>query len=78
MFWINMRKFKGHHIMMDNAPIYKNGDIEKEINRHGYDRIYLPPYSSELNPIEQFWSVCKSKNKKRIAVARGDVILKNT
>jgi hypothetical protein len=23
--------------MMDNAPVHKNGDIEKEINRRGYD-----------------------------------------
>lgn len=58
-------QFKGHYIVMDNAPIHKNIDIEKEINRRGYGCIYLPPYSSELNPIEQFWSVCKSKMKRQ-------------
>jgi transposase len=49
--------------VMDNAPIHKNGDIEKEINRRGYDCVYLPPYSPELKPIVQFWSVCKSRIK---------------
>jgi hypothetical protein len=57
-------QFKGHCIVMDNAPIHKNSDIEKEINRRGYGYIHLSPYSPEFNPIEQFWSVCKSKMKR--------------
>ncbi|KAG0841955.1 hypothetical protein G6F17_009019 [Rhizopus arrhizus] len=57
-------EFKDCYIVMDNAPIHKNADIEKEINRRGYGCVYLPPYSPELNPIEQFWSVCKSKMKR--------------
>jgi transposase len=57
-------QFKGHYIVMDNAPIHKNGDIEKEINRRGYGCIYLPSYFPELNPIEQCWSVCKSNIKR--------------
>ncbi|KAG1628546.1 hypothetical protein G6F44_011880 [Rhizopus delemar] len=50
-------EFKYCYIVMDNAPIHKNADIEKEINRRGHGYVYLPPYSSELIPIEQFWSV---------------------
>lgn len=46
---------------MDNAPILKNNDIEKEINRLSYNCIYPPPYSLELNPVDKFWSVCKAK-----------------
>ncbi|KAG1142638.1 hypothetical protein G6F38_007600 [Rhizopus arrhizus] len=57
-------EFKDCHIVMDNAPNHKNADIEKEINRRGYGCVYLPPYSPELNPIEQFWSVCKSRMKR--------------
>lgn len=49
---------------MDNAPIHKNGDIQKYIESRGYGCIYLPVYSPELNPIEQFWSVCKGKIKR--------------
>ncbi|KAG1448381.1 hypothetical protein G6F56_008958 [Rhizopus delemar] len=57
-------QFKGNYIVMDNAPIHKNTDIRKYIEQHGYGCVYLPAYSPELNPIEQFWSVCKSKLKR--------------
>ncbi|KAG1315702.1 hypothetical protein G6F64_000460 [Rhizopus arrhizus] len=36
----------------------------KKRRRRGYGCVYLPPYSPELNPIEQHWSVCKSKMKR--------------
>jgi len=32
--------------------------------KYGYNIIFLPPYSPELNPIENFWSSLKSKLKK--------------
>jgi transposase len=64
-------QFKGHYIVMNNAPIHNNSDIEKEINRRGYGCIYLPPYS-------QFWSVCKKQNEERRAVERRDTVFKNT
>ena len=50
-------QFKGHYIVMDNDPIHTHVDIQKFIEQRGYDYIYLPSYSPELNPIEQFWSV---------------------
>ncbi|EIE90456.1 hypothetical protein RO3G_15167 [Rhizopus delemar RA 99-880] len=57
-------EFKGHYIVMDNAPIHKHEDIKLYIESRGYNCVHLPPYSPELNPIEQFWSVCKSKLKR--------------
>lgn len=57
-------EFKGHYIVMDNAPIHKHKYIQKYIESRGYRCEYLPPYSPELNPIEQFWSVVKSKLKR--------------
>lgn len=57
-------QFKGHSTVMDNVTIHKNGDIEKEIKWCGYGSVHLPPYTPELNLIEQFWSVCKSKVKR--------------
>ncbi|KAG2191662.1 hypothetical protein INT47_008600 [Mucor saturninus] len=57
-------QFKGFYIVMDNVPIHKNVDIERYIVNRGYGCVYLPPYSPELNPIEQFWSVVKSKLKR--------------
>ncbi|CEG64786.1 hypothetical protein RMATCC62417_01702 [Rhizopus microsporus] len=53
---------KGHYLM-DNAPIHTSEDIAKYAESRGYRCAYLPPYSPELNPIEQFWSVVKSKVK---------------
>jgi transposase len=57
-------EMKGHYLVMDNAPIHSSTDIGKYINSRGYQYVYLPPYSPELNPIEQFWSVVKRKVKR--------------
>lgn len=54
-------KFKGNHTVMDNASTHPNEEIRKHIENRGYRCICLPPYSPELNPIEQFWSACRSK-----------------
>lgn len=35
----------------------------RKIERSGYKMMYLPPYSPELNSIEQFWGVFKGKMK---------------
>ncbi|KAG1318513.1 hypothetical protein G6F62_012317 [Rhizopus arrhizus] len=55
---------KGHYIVMDNAPIHTHENIKKYIEYQGYKRVYLPTYSPELNPIEQFWAVSKKNAKK--------------
>ncbi|CEG79973.1 hypothetical protein RMATCC62417_14375 [Rhizopus microsporus] len=55
---------KGHYLAMDNAPIHTREDIGKYTESRGYSYTYLPPYSSELSPIEQFWSAVKSKVKR--------------
>lgn len=49
---------------MDNALIHTN----KHLEGRGYGCIYLPSYSPELNPIEQFWSVFKSKLKRETLI----------
>jgi transposase len=55
---------KGHYLVMDNAPIHTSDNIAKYVESRGYRCAYLPPYSPELNPIEKFWSVVKSKVKR--------------
>ncbi|KAG0747157.1 hypothetical protein G6F57_007946 [Rhizopus arrhizus] len=57
-------QFRGHCLVMDNAPIHKHEDIQNHIESRGYECMYQPPYSPEPNLIEQFWSVCKSKIKR--------------
>jgi transposase len=49
---------------MDNALIHIYIDIDELITSRGYRSIYLPPYSPQLNPIEQFWSVVNNKVKR--------------
>jgi hypothetical protein len=55
---------KGHYLVMNNDPIHTSVDVAKYVESRGYRCVYLPSYSPELNPIEQFWSVVKSKVKR--------------
>lgn len=57
-------EMKGYYIVMDNAPIHTADVIDNMITERGYKCVYLPPYSPELNPIEQFWSIVKNKVKR--------------
>ncbi|KAG1332939.1 hypothetical protein G6F62_007005 [Rhizopus arrhizus] len=52
------------YIIMGNAPIHKRANIQEMIANREYKCVYLPPYSPELNPIEQFWSAVKSELKR--------------
>lgn len=49
---------------MDNTPIHTSKDVDELVLSKGYKCVYLPPYSPQLNPIEQFWSVLKNKVKR--------------
>lgn len=55
---------KGHYLVMDNTLIHTQEDIAKYIEPRGYRYAYLPPCSPGLDPIEQLWSVVKSKVKR--------------
>lgn len=54
------------YIVMDNAPIHTSHEITRMIEARGYRAIYLPPYSPELNPVENFWSSLKGTVKRGI------------
>ena len=43
----------GQVIVIDNATFHKGGRIEELIQKAGCRLLYLPPYSPELNRIEQ-------------------------
>ncbi len=47
-------------IVMDNATFHKRQDIQDLIKEHNHTILWLPPYSPDLNPIEQVWSWIKS------------------
>ncbi|WP_410472546.1 transposase [Faucicola mancuniensis] len=48
-------------LIMDNARFHYGGDLQKIAKQYNIKLIYLPPYSPELNPIEQLWAVIKQK-----------------
>jgi transposase len=46
-------------VIMDNLSAHKNHKIAECIKGCGAELLYLPPYSPDLNPIEQMWSKVK-------------------
>ena len=46
-------------VIMDNLSAHKNPKIAEYIKERGADLVYLPPYSPDLNPIENMWSKVK-------------------
>lgn len=50
----------GACVIMDNCSIHLGKEIEDMIHQAGASLIYLPPYSPDFSPIENFWSKVKS------------------
>ena len=56
----------GRVVVMDNLSAHKGGRVRELIERAGCELMYLPPYSPELNPIEQaFAKVSRGCSGKR-------------
>jgi transposase len=51
---------RGEIVFMDNCSIHKMEEIEEVIEARGAWVIFLPPYSPDLNPIENCWSKIKT------------------
>ena len=54
----------GEVVVMDNVSFHKNAAVIKAIEKVGAKVLFLPPYSPELNPIENMWSKIKHYLKK--------------
>ena len=54
----------GDIVIMDNLPAHKNPQVRELIEDVGALLRYLPPYSPDLNPIEQFFAKFKSMMRK--------------
>lgn len=47
-------------LVMDNASIHRSGRVEQLCAAAGVKLLYLPPYSPDLNPIEEFFAELKA------------------
>ena len=46
-------------VVMDNASFHRRAQLMRAAQERGFRLIFLPPYSPELNPIENFWAWLK-------------------
>ena len=54
----------GDIVVMDNLPAHKNEQVRGLIEAAGAELRYLPPYSPDFNPIEQFFARFKAMLRK--------------
>lgn len=47
-------------LVMDNASIHRSARVEQLCAQAGVKLVYLPPYSPDLNPIEEFFAELKA------------------
>jgi transposase len=50
---------RGDLVILDNLPAHKTGGVRATFIRCGINVLYLPPYSPDLNPIENAFSKLK-------------------
>ncbi len=55
----------GQILIMDNVSFHKMSSAIELIKKAGVRVVFLPPYSPELNPIENMWSKLKAYIKKQ-------------
>lgn len=51
----------GQTVIWDNARFHQSPELRDLIESAGCRLIYLPVYSPDLNPIEQWWSALKAR-----------------
>lgn len=57
----------GDVVVMDNLASHKVAGVREAIEARGAGLLYLPPYSPDLNPIEQAFAKLKALLRKRAA-----------
>ena len=57
--WLLPALPEGSVVVMDNASFHRKGRLHALAERAGHRVLFLPPYSPELNPIENFWGWLK-------------------
>jgi len=64
----------GQTVVMDNLSAHKGGRVKEIIEGRGCELLYLPPYSPDLNPIEQAFSKIKGLLRRAEARTRESLI----
>ena len=54
----------GDIVVLDNLPCHKVAGVQEAIESRGAQLLYLPPYSPDLNPIEQAFAKLKALLRK--------------
>ena len=55
---------QGSYCILDNAAFHRKGKLQALAEKAGCAVIFLPPYSPDLNLIEQYWSWLKKQLRK--------------
>ena len=61
---------RGDVVVMDNLPAHKVAGVREAVAAVGASILYLPPYSPDLNPIEQVFAKLKALLRKAAARTR--------
>ena len=57
-------------VVMDNASFHRKAQLIPVAQKYGFRVIFLPPYSPELNPIENFWAWLKRYLRSALAYSQ--------
>ena len=63
-----------HILIMDNASFHKGSETAALIRASGASLLFLPPYSPELNPIEQDFANIKRIRQYNAETSIDDII----
>jgi transposase len=64
----------GQVVVMDNLSSHRGGKVRELIEGEGCELLYLPPYSPDLNPIEEAFAKLKALLRKAGARTREALI----
>ena len=62
----------GQIVIMDNVNFHSSDAVREAIEAAGCTLVFLPPYSPELNPIENMWSKVKAYLKSKMPKTLSD------
>lgn len=57
---------------MDNASFHHTDEVQELCDHAGVKLMFLPPYSPDLNPIEEFFSQLKARARRKMRTRNPD------